>query len=601
MQAKKLLIITSEPLDQPRVDVEDEVQTIKNLAKEWNLKSKFENSKYTINVEHRGRVTDAELSDIFRDQSVDILHFVGHGSPDGIVVRDRRGESEVSDFSYLESVLGNCKPRFSLVFFNTCFSRDLAELFKKYAQYTIGCKDKTDDNIAKSVAEHFYDFLFQKWEYESSYNFALTQTKYLSKDSEANILQFLTNNYQLFDPKAPSKQSSSQRQHSLSLDANSQHLKDMGRCIDRDKQLLIPFFGPEINLFYRDKNTTRLIFEQHLTDYLLEQEGKDLLRSIVGDCPFCRGTSTSLPKDCPLMKAWLGRKADSDLIVSEQDLSIARLKVRYLAQHKKLNNNRIIDIYTDIRSWYNNNRARLEPSPMYTLFAEFIRDFQKIRNKSPLPLIVTTNYDDLLESSLYKAGVNFDIVYYSVPEEEGLGGSFWHQPGKQNSSGNSSAPKQVSNTYEVLAEDKTVILKLCGTLAAENFAIAEDHYINYPSYKDINTRLLPGDLLNSLQRRHTVLMLGCSVNDSQHQMILKSIWGPKRIGGRGESWLIHHDQVCRLDQLNWQKRHGVSILEYDLSTYYTELYNIFNQILTKIEDSRQNAETTVAPFESNYA
>ncbi len=46
------------------------------------------------------------------------------------------------------------------------------------------------------------------------------------------------------------------------------------------------------------------------------------------------------------------------------------------------------------------------------------------------PLVVTTNYDDVLETALREAGEEFDLLYYEAKGKDL--GKFWHQPPRAN-------------------------------------------------------------------------------------------------------------------------------------------------------------------------
>jgi hypothetical protein len=125
-------------------------------------------------------------------------------------------------------------------------------------------------------------------------------------------------------------------------------------------------------------------------------------------------------------------------------------------------------------------------------------------------LVVTTNYDDLMERAWGEG--NYDLVFY-VPDDQPRG-RFWHRtPGKPE------APIPVPNEYPyVFFEQRPVVLKIHGTVdradqAREGFVITEDQYIEYLAEEPLDN-MLPPALLGKMRDQHHLLFLGYSLLDS---------------------------------------------------------------------------------------
>ena len=179
-------------------------------------------------------------------------------------------------------------------------------------------------------------------------------------------------------------------------------------------------------------------------------------------------------------------------------------------------------------------------------------------------LIVTTNYDDVLERAFEEAGEPFDLVsYVAVGEHRG---KFWHR-----SPDGATLLIEKPNEYGALSLDKrTVILKVHGAVdrtdpERDSFVITEDHYIDYLTRADISN-LLPITLAAKLRRSH-FLFLGYSLRDWNLRVILHRLWGEQKLSYK--SWAIQLAPPP-IDQEFWRKR-DVETLDVGLEEYTAAL------------------------------
>jgi hypothetical protein len=202
----------------------------------------------------------------------------------------------------------------------------------------------------------------------------------------------------------------------------------------------------------------------------------------------------------------------------------------------------------------------IEPTPLHRLFALLPGTLRDKGYSAPAQLIVSTNYDDLLEQSFRAANEPYDLVCY-VAEGE-LRGKFLHErPGQ--------APVVIEkpNEYRGLPADKgTVILKIHGAVDRtdpdrDSYVITEDHYIDYLTHTDISN-LVPVTLAAKLKRSH-FLFLGYGLRDWNLRVILHRIWGEQKLTYK--SWAIQL-HPSPLDTEYWRKR-DVDILDIQLDDY----------------------------------
>jgi hypothetical protein len=183
------------------------------------------------------------------------------------------------------------------------------------------------------------------------------------------------------------------------------------------------------------------------------------------------------------------------------------------------------------------------------------------------PLIVTTNYDDLMERALQEVGQPYDLVSY-VAEGEQLGKFLhWHPTGAE-----STVIERPREYVEFAFEERPVVLKIHGAVdrssedwERDSYVITEDHYIEYLTRTDIRD-LIPAPLLDRLTHSN-ILFLGYSLSDWNLRAILHRIWGEQKLGYT--SWAVQLDPDW-IESESWGKR-GVDIVDIPLQEYVSRL------------------------------
>jgi hypothetical protein len=217
-------------------------------------------------------------------------------------------------------------------------------------------------------------------------------------------------------------------------------------------------------------------------------------------------------------------------------------------------------LYEELRGLFARDYA---PSALHRLLAAFpaaIRSWQG--PDARYQLIVTTNYDDALESAFGAVNEPFDLVTY-VAKGRGKG-KFMHSPWQ-------GEPRLIerANVYTGLSlDERTVILKIHGAVnrqdaERDSFVISEDHYIEFLARTDMR-KVLPARLMAVMEESH-FLFLGYSLRDWNLRVILHRIWGDKPFEDKLMSWSVQ-TQPSVLDDLLWRSR-NVDILDVDLKTY----------------------------------
>jgi hypothetical protein len=208
-----------------------------------------------------------------------------------------------------------------------------------------------------------------------------------------------------------------------------------------------------------------------------------------------------------------------------------------------------------------------EPTLLHRFLARLPRALHSRGSEAQRMLVLTTNYDDVLERTFREEREPYDLLWYKA-EADARRGRFWHWPHDQRTT----TPRLVElpNEYEVSSDACTVIVKFHGAVdradsARDSYVITEDNYIDYLAQANV-TSLLPPELVVQLKRSH-FLFLAYALRDWNVRAILHRIWASQPLPYR--SWAVQRD-VHPVDRRLWQNR-NVDIRDIDLGTYVREL------------------------------
>jgi hypothetical protein len=203
-----------------------------------------------------------------------------------------------------------------------------------------------------------------------------------------------------------------------------------------------------------------------------------------------------------------------------------------------------------------------ETTPVHRLLAGLPRRLRDMGCPRPHQLILTTNYDDLLEQAFRDCNEPYDLLVYQADREPR--GRFVHfAPG-----GGEPTPILLANDYRELSlEERSVIMKVHGTCERDDrrrdsFVITEDDYIDYLGHSGRPGDFIPAVLIAQM-RESAFLFLGYGLRDWNIRVILRWIWGDQPLGSR--SWAVQRD-VDTVQREIWDRR-NVEILDEHLELY----------------------------------
>ncbi len=213
--------------------------------------------------------------------------------------------------------------------------------------------------------------------------------------------------------------------------------------------------------------------------------------------------------------------------------------------------------------------ANYPPTSVHRLFAR-LPEVLRARGRPQL-LLLTTNYDDLIERAFADAGEPIDIVWYEAKRGP-FQGRFLHRLPEGDV-----VPIERPNEYTALdLETRPVILKLHGAIdrsnvKADSYVITEDSYIDYLVGGDVGAQI-PFSLLERMADSH-FLFLGYSMHDWNLRVILNRVWGAQELDLK--SWAVQRAPtdagVRKVEQALWRDRGDVDLLYVPLKEYVERL------------------------------
>lgn len=327
---------------------------------------------------------------------------------------------------------------------------------------------------------------------------------------------------------------------------------------------LVPFLGPGINSnFYID---LALKLAECVQKNLLMDGGEHntkherLIQTLIGiPCSVCHYWPQDRPPECPMLKNIDGEKNIKNCpLYIEQGLAVSKINLRYLSQYYILRND-VTNLYSELYEILSDLEKSHQPDVLHHFVAKLprlmlARNYPRRSPGLPFQLVVTTNYDDMLEQAFLAAQQPFDVVFYIADGDNQ--GKFMHQPyqGLAEIIGvNESARLPLRSPWGNSPQPRPIILKLFGTWE-NNFVATEEQMAYLISTLKTN---LPASLISILTKSN-VLFMGYSPSDSDLQLLMNCFWPNNRIPGK--SWLLHQAKPGDLEQEIWKTR-NVELLD----------------------------------------
>lgn len=180
-------------------------------------------------------------------------------------------------------------------------------------------------------------------------------------------------------------------------------------------------------------------------------------------------------------------------------------------------------------------------------------------------LIVTTNFDDLMERALIEQNRKFDVVIHTCDPDNMGDKLLWIEHGQEK-------PVEVQpNKLYINLEEVTVVYKMHGGINRQmpdrdQYVITEDDYIDFLTRMTKN-KAIPAIFAEAFQFRH-FLFLGYSLRDWNLRVVLNRIQASRRSSDI-TSWSIQFKPSI-MECNFWQNR-GVKVFDMDLDDFVSSI------------------------------
>jgi len=173
-----ILFISADPSDTPRIRTNQEFREIHDQLSLSQLREKFELEQPLLSVRPQ------DVSQALLRMSPHIVHFSGHGTPDGaLCFEDPSGKLLRVESGALADLFRQFTPKLTCVILNACFSEEQAKEISQNVRYVIGVKDSIGDEIAIAYSIGFYQALGAGRRIEEAHELGCTQIRLtVSKD-----------------------------------------------------------------------------------------------------------------------------------------------------------------------------------------------------------------------------------------------------------------------------------------------------------------------------------------------------------------------------------------------------------------------------------
>jgi hypothetical protein len=309
------------------------------------------------------------------------------------------------------------------------------------------------------------------------------------------------------------------------------------------KGLLMPFFGAGVNLSNRPEKQNFVPNGEFLPN------ASELSKELVREFDLERADPGEFPTDVPEGASWKWK---------EQSL----LRIAWYISAVKGE----AALYQHLQTVFGRDYA---PSDVHKFFARFRKRLTEKGYEVKPQLIVTTNYDEVLERAFDAEGEPYDVFSYTI-EPDSRFGKFSHTPYDGEAITINRPAKYAPKI------DHTIILKIHGTAHPnwENctFVITEDDYIDYAAFVQVDK--IPVVLAARMKPRK-FFYLGYSLSDWNFRVFLRGIKASSRFA-KDPTWAIM-DQLDNWDRVYW-KKHEVQIIKTTLREHIDDLNKVIDDM-----------------------
>ncbi|MBI4671920.1 MAG: CHAT domain-containing protein [Chloroflexi bacterium] len=311
------------------------------------------------------------------------------------------------------------------------------------------------------------------------------------------------------------------------IDENESHYKNIVRELLRGK--IVPFFGQGVNWYGRSPN-------ESWQNAHTVPSGEELARHLAQNFDYDETDAL-------------------DLIRVSQYIAVTR---------------NMTELYDELRNIFS---VEYKPAPMHRFWAELPA---QLRAHGPLefyPIVISANYDKLLEKAFDDEDEAYDSLTYLAEGEDR--GKFLHRTYE----GIEHLVEDASGYRKMRLDERTTIVRVHGAVslanpAHESFVITEDHYLDL--FQTDVASLLPRTVMARLKESYLVFM-GCNLRNWNLRGLLYRLAKTKY-----RPWLVQ-PQIRAVDKEYWRAL-DVHVMDLALETF---LLNVSTRLQNPAEGGAQ--------------
>jgi len=152
MKIKKILILAANPKDTPKLRLDKEIRD----SMESILRAKFRDR---FEIHSQGAVGTRDLRKAILELEPNIVHFIGHGEKEGLILEDEMGFSKLVTAEALSGLFKLFSDKIECIILSACYSAKQALAINKHIDYVIGMQKDITDEAAIEFSVGFYDTL----------------------------------------------------------------------------------------------------------------------------------------------------------------------------------------------------------------------------------------------------------------------------------------------------------------------------------------------------------------------------------------------------------------------------------------------------------
>jgi len=177
---KKILIFLANPVNAPGTRSNSELKEIKDI---------FDGND-DFSIESELATTVDNLYDALALHEPNIVHFIGHGKKNGLVLENTDGRKDTITIEELVDIFKEYSQNIECLFLNACHSITSAKAIVLHINCTIGMQDRIEDDTARKFAKKFYYAFRLENNCDKAFRYARKTVFRRFKDAEV-IPQFL--------------------------------------------------------------------------------------------------------------------------------------------------------------------------------------------------------------------------------------------------------------------------------------------------------------------------------------------------------------------------------------------------------------------------